>query len=186
MDNDTTLTNDTQPDAVSTPAAGGEKAGTTADDTPQAGDTLSLAEINSITGKQFKDKDTALKSLKDMSSQAGKAADLEGRNKDLKDLQAKVEKMEADKFFDANAEYGANRTLIEALAKANGQTFDGVIATDAYKDAKRAAPKEKRTVMDSTRRTQSSESRDKDFEEARKSGKWGSFVVRHHMGDTAQ
>jgi len=62
-----------------------------------ATDSLSFAEINELTGKDYKDKDSALKSIKDMSSMAGKAADLEGKLKKKEESLSPDEELSAVK-----------------------------------------------------------------------------------------
>lgn len=129
-------------------------------------DALSLAEINELTGKNYKDKETALKSIKDMSSQAGKAADLEGKlakakeavgngeNPEVAELREQLNQLQQDAFYSQNPE--VNRALAETIAKANGITPQEAIATDLYKNTV-AAP-DKRTVAQSNSRVASPKS----------------------------
>lgn len=58
-------------------------------------ESLSLAEINAITGMTYKTKEAALKSIKDMKSMAGKAASLEGQAPDIAKMQAQIAEQEA-------------------------------------------------------------------------------------------
>lgn len=137
-------------------------------DSVVADNSLSLEEINSITGMNYKDKETALKSIKDMKSQAGKAADLEGKIKQaqadpqtsdeqvqalreqLNSLTEKLNQSETEAFFNSNEEYKSNRALIEKLAKADGVSPREVVESDVYKSV--AKEPEKRTVAASNNR----------------------------------
>lgn len=136
--------------------------------------SLSLAEINEITGMSYKDKATALKSIKDMKSQAGKAADLEGKikaaqnnpntsNEEVQELKEQLNQLseqlstsEKNSFFNGNDEYAANRELIEKLAKADGISVQDVVASDMYKNVVKQP--EKRTIAASNNRQAQSSS----------------------------
>jgi len=105
-----------------------------------ATDSLTLSEINDLTGKTYKDKESALKSIKDMSSQAGKAADLEGKlkkvetpNKQLTAVQEQLSQLQNDAFFKDNEDFNTNRELIEKIAKADGISNQEVVETELYK-----------------------------------------------------
>ena len=63
MDNQDNLTDSTLPGATHVEASGGQAA---------VADTLSLAELNTLLGKDFKDKATALKAVKDTFSYIGR------------------------------------------------------------------------------------------------------------------
>lgn len=156
-----TPTEETQAEESQLNSAAGDEADSVAtgnsQDTQVNADSLSLAEINEITGMSYKDKDTALKSIKDMKSQAGKAADLEGKLKvaaaagdDAKyaDLQEQLNQTKLEVFYSQNPE--VNKELVETIAKANGITPQEAINTDLYKNTV-AAPA-KRTVADTNNR----------------------------------
>lgn len=124
-----------------------------------ATDSLTLAEINEITGMSYKDKDSALKSIKDMKSQAGKAADLEGKvkqaqadpntsNELLAQLQEELNQTKLDVFYSKHPD--ANKELIETIAKANGISPQEAMESDLYKSTVTAPSK--RTVADSNNR----------------------------------
>lgn len=130
--------------------------------TESSADSLSLAEINEITGMSYKDKDTALKSIKDMKSQAGKAADLEGKMKAaeaepqtsderMASLQEQLNQTQLEVFYSQNPD--VNRELVETIAKANGIKPQEAINTELYKNT--VAQPSKRTVVDSNSRKQS-------------------------------
>lgn len=183
-------TNGAQPDAVSTPAADGAEAGSAVSSPSEDGSTLTLAEINQMLGKQYKDKATALKSLQDMSSMAGRAADLMGRQNGEQpgneENTKRIEALELDNFFARNPEHEANKTILEALAKANNISIQKATELEAYQDVvKRTAKSEKRTVVDSKPRQQSAapdKAYTEDFAKAKQSGDpsaWGKLVVDH-------
>lgn len=127
-----------------------------------ATDSFSLEDLNKITGRTYKDKETALNSIREWQSQAGKVADLEGKlktakadpdtpNSEVAELKAQLDALnekltisERESFFNSNEEYTANRTLIEKLAKADGITPAEVVASEDYQ--KLVAQPAKRTV----------------------------------------
>ena len=123
-------------------------------------DALSLAEITELTGMNYKDKDSALKSIKDMKSQAGKAADLEGKlakakeatskggNPDVAELKEQLNQLQKDAFYSQNPE--VNRDLAETIAKANAISPQEAVTTDLYKNT--VATPEKRTVAQTNNR----------------------------------
>lgn len=150
-----TPTEETQVDASQLNAAAGAEADAVVTATTNA-DTLSLSEINEITGMSYKDKETALKSIKDMKSQAGKAADLEGKikaaqaapstsNDELATLKEKLNQTQLEVFYSNNPQYRANKELLETIAKANGMTAQEAAETDLFKNTVAKEP-EKRTV----------------------------------------
>lgn len=163
-------TDDTQVDDSQLKSAAGDEAVTV--DTDTSADSLSLKEINEITGMNYKDRDTALKSIKDMKSQAGKAADLEGKLKaaqaDPKTTDEEVAllkeqlnqfqaKQEASDFYSANPD--ANRDLIETIVKANGMSREEAMQTDLYKNTVAKEP-EKRTIAAPNNRVAQTQSKE--------------------------
>ena len=160
-------TEETQVDESQLNSAAGDEAESVATD------SLTLAEINSLTGKTYKDKESALKSIKDMSSQAGKAADLEGKlakaneskpEEQLNSLQTQLSQLQNDAFFKDNQDYSDNRELIEKIAKADGISNAEVVETELYKSVSgTVASQSKRTVASSNGRVaQSSASKEFD------------------------
>ena len=159
--NTDTPTVETQVDDSQLKSATGNTAESVATDNQPSADSLSLAEINDITGMSYKDKETALKSIKDLKSQAGKAADLEGKLKNLptdnngktddsayNELKEQLNQLQNDNFYTKNPD--ANRDLVETIAKANGMSREEAMQTELYKNTV-AAP-EKRTVASSNNR----------------------------------
>ena len=158
------LTEETQADASQLNAAAGDEAESVAPDS-SATDSLTLEELNEITGKNYKDKDSALKSIKDMNSQAGKAANLEGQIKaakqdpevssdELATLREELNQTKLEVFYSQNPD--ANRELLETIAKANGLSPQEAMNTDLYKNTVAKEP-EKRTVAASNNRVASGE-----------------------------
>ena len=97
-------------------------------------EALTLDELNTFLGKNFKDKDSALKSLKDTFSYVGKKKE---------DITPKIdpnqfisrEQYETDMFYSRNAEYATPevREVIDAMAKAKGLSPKDVVSSDTFK-----------------------------------------------------
>jgi hypothetical protein len=104
--------------------------------TPQAADALSLAELNQLLGRQFKDRDSALKSIQDtykfattrVSDVASKLD--EGARAELKRLNDTVEAQNKELFYVQNPKFAPHRKLIDSL----GKNPNEVINTDIFKD----------------------------------------------------
>lgn len=152
-------TQETHPGAESTPAAGGNEAVTTTGG-------LTLEEINAITGRDYKDLETAKSSIKEMQQMAGKAADLEGKIKTLQDmpktdeelrskvaeLSQAVEQNKLETFFAKNPDHADNRSLLERLAVSYGD-ISKAMESPEYKSVLEAQTvakesQSKRTVAD--------------------------------------
>lgn len=164
-----TPTEEAQVDTSQLNVATGDEAETVV---PDNSDNLSLAEINEITGMSYKDKETALKSIKDMKSQAGKAADLEGKLKAASEngddaryneLQEQLNQTKLEVFYSQNPD--VNRELVETIAKANGITPQEAVNTDLYKNTA-TAPKKRTVATSNNRQTQE----EKPFNPAEHSG----------------
>lgn len=107
-------------------------------------DTLSLAELNQFLGKDFKDKETALKSLKDTQSFVGKRSeDIEaevraklaqgngsGNAAEAPASKSEVRSLRNDLFFRDNPQYAPHRALIEKL----GEDPAEVVGSQEFKD----------------------------------------------------
>lgn len=97
-------------------------------------DTLTLAELNQALGKNYKDKDSAIKSFKDTFSYVGKK---------IEDIAPKIdpnqfisrEQYETDMFYSRNSEYSQPevREVIDAMAKAKGVSPKDVVTSDSFK-----------------------------------------------------
>lgn len=121
MTNQDNLTEDTLSDAAHVDAADGSKA---------VADTLSLAELNQYLGKDFKDKATAFKAVKDTFSYVGKKTETPQQTASDPDLKAKVQSLEEEIFYANHPEYREQRELIKQFGKAPAE----VVAMDAFKN----------------------------------------------------
>lgn len=117
---------------------------------------LTLAELNASLGKNFPDKDTALKSLKDTFSYVGKR--IEDIRKEvvpdekLTSMEQTIKKLETDMWFKDNPEHAPLRSMIEKMGKPQD-----VVNTPEYKTAFEKIKgydefQSKRTVLDSNPR----------------------------------
>jgi hypothetical protein len=102
--------------------------------TKDQADSLSLAELNRLTGKNFPSKESALKSITDTYSYVGKKREDVAREvkaeisaSDVTDkLARELEEMRKERFFDRNPKYAepSVRKLIERLGGSPEQTVD--------------------------------------------------------------
>lgn len=87
-------------------------------------DALFLKEISAATGKNFDSKDKALKAIKDTWSYVGKkqedAATAAERRLAESGEYVRRSEIETEFFYRDNKEANAHRTLVDAVAKANG------------------------------------------------------------------
>jgi hypothetical protein len=131
-------------------------AGDEAVSTPEV---FTLEELNAITGKTFKSKESALKSIKDMNSMAGKAADLIGNDKKASETQAQYEAriaaLEQEAFLARNPQHEANLELLQTLAKGAGVSLKEAAELPAYQkviESAQQAAQSKRTIASPTNR----------------------------------
>lgn len=97
-------------------------------------EALTLNELNTFLGKNYKDKASALKSLQDTFSYVGRK---------VEDITPKIdpnqfisrEQYEQDMFYSRNAEYSTPevREVIDAMAKAKGMSPKDVVNSDTFK-----------------------------------------------------
>jgi len=128
MDNQENITPDTLPTEV-----GGQ--GAVADvkvPTEGSADSLSLKELNSILGKNFSDKDTALKAVKDTFNYVGKKSEINEQELAAKGFVSKSE-FEKELFYRDNPEHAKNQEILESLAKAKGVSLREAAQSDSYK-----------------------------------------------------
>lgn len=99
---------------------------------PVPSDSLSLAEMNAFLGKNFTDIETAKKAIKDTFNYVGKKAE---PDEDL--LKAKgyltKEQLDNELFFRDNPDHASNKSILEALAKANNVSIQEAAKMDSYK-----------------------------------------------------
>lgn len=133
----------TNPDANLEGASSGNTA--VGGNAPQ--ESIPLSELKSVLGKNWKDKDTALKSLKDMQSYTGKVGQLEKDLEALRNGQSgnaipqinnevlnRVNALENELWFEKNSQYKPMRPLVEKLAKAEGKGLHEVVELPEFKD----------------------------------------------------
>lgn len=113
------LTDTTLPDAAHVTAASGDAA---------VSETLSLAELNSTLGKDFKDKGTALKALRDTQSYVGKKLDAVAPAPNTA-LESEVNKLKEEVFYASHPELKGHEDIIKAM----GSNPAEVVGTEVFK-----------------------------------------------------
>lgn len=117
---------------------------------------ITLDELKAITGKDYPDKETALKSIKDTNSYVGKRKEDIAKEvapvEKLTVMEQTIKKLETDMWFKDNPEHAALRPIIEKM----GNPAD-VINTPEYKAVFEKTKgfdefQSKRTVLDSNPR----------------------------------
>lgn len=96
-----------------------------------AASSLSLAEINAALGKNFTNKDAALKSWKDTNSFVGrKAESTVDQNQYIS-----RDQYETDMFYTKNPEYEQSgvRSIIDSMAKSEGKKPSDIVNSDSFK-----------------------------------------------------
>lgn len=115
------LTDDSQLAATHVDAGGEQSA---------VADTLSLAEINSTLGKDFKDKATALKSLRDTQSYVGKKIDAVSPAPVIDNaLKSEVDSLKKEVFYASHPELKGHETMLNALGSNPAEAYQ----SDAFK-----------------------------------------------------
>lgn len=131
----------------------------TGDEAVSTPEVFTLEELNAITGKTYKSKDSAIKSIKDMNSMAGKAADIIGNDKKAGESKAQYEEriaaLEQDNFLARNPQHEANLELLQTLAKGAGVSLKEAAELPAYLkviESTQQATQSKRTIPSSNSR----------------------------------
>jgi hypothetical protein len=157
-------------------------------------DALTLEEINQTLGRNYADKPTALKALKETFSFVGKKADDiapaitaapttstdDATAKALADIQ---KQLKTSQFYENNPEY--NTPEAKELINSFGGEPEEVIQKDIFKKALKAIQSESVTdksqsVMRSNSRVAATDSDyQTDFEAAQASGNWAGFLAKH-------
>jgi hypothetical protein len=120
-ENQENLTDKTVPDDAHVTSAEGGAA---------VSNALSLAELNQTLGKDFKDKETALKALKDTQSYVGKKiAAVSPAPAVDPNLASKVQTLETQVFYANNPEFKGHEAIINAM----GTNPAEVVGSDAFK-----------------------------------------------------
>ena len=120
MENQDNLTPDTLPGGTHVEPSGGQEA---------VADTLSLAELNQYLGKDFKDKATALKAVKDTFSFVGKKQETTASATVSPELEAQVQSLKEEVFYSQHPEYSEYRSIIKKM----GGNPSEVVGTDEFK-----------------------------------------------------
>lgn len=122
------------------PFAGGidiESSDRTGNANEQAAPLLTLEEINKLTGRNYKDVDTARKGLTDTFKYVGKAGKIESENKELKELVEQKDKvlgselsqMREALFYTQNPQYESHKDIISSM----GSDPRKVVESEAFK-----------------------------------------------------
>lgn len=108
--------------------------------------SIPLSELNKMLGKDFKDKDTAIKSLKDTQSYTAdvgvlkkRLSELEGGSAsaatgDIVEVKAQISALQNDLYFERNPKYKSARPIVEKLARAEGKRLDEVVDMPEFKE----------------------------------------------------
>lgn len=150
--------------------------------------SLSLEEINSTLGKDFKDLDTALKSVKDTYSYVGKQKDnikkeiIEETPEKVVDIDTTQYMSRADynreRFYDKNPQYESYRDILgndpaESLKKETiKKTVDNAIAYSENENSKSILHSNGKVVEKNSDYT-------KDMQRAQQTGNWAEFLEKH-------
>jgi len=177
------ITEETIPEEVEeTPTDGAEAVGEVVEEP-----TVSLKALNEKLGKDFKDVDTALKSVKDTYSYVGKK--VEDVKQDVKQEVTKEvtpdpdsfvsrDEYNRDMFYKDNPELAPYKHILgdkpeEALKdEKTKETLDKLSAYDKAVNSKSVIHSNARTVDQNS-------DYNKDFEQAQKTGDWSSFLSKH-------
>ena len=108
---------------------------------------IPLSELNKGLGKDFKDKDTALKSLRDTQSYVAQVGTLKSQLEKLQtqpqtpqasgeiaELKAQLENIQKENFFERNQPLKTIRPTVEAFAKAHGKPLNEVAEMPEIKE----------------------------------------------------
>lgn len=105
---------------------------TGADGGAAVAETLSLAELNALLGKDFKDKATALKSVKDTYAYVGKKVDTVAPAAQVQTnpaIEAQLNSLKGEIFYANHPEYKGHEAIINAM----GSDPAEVVGTAAFK-----------------------------------------------------
>lgn len=108
---------------------------------------IPLSELNRGLGKEFKDKDAAIKSLKDTQSYVAEVGTLKAQverlqgqpqtpvaSREVAELKAQLENIQEDNFFERNQPLKSIRPIVKAFAKANGKRLEEVVELPEIKE----------------------------------------------------
>jgi hypothetical protein len=140
----------------------------------QAG-AMTLEELNQTLGKNFTDKATALKALKDTFSYVGKKAEPDDELLRAKGFMTKQE-FETELFLRDNPQHAANKKILESIAKADGISLaEAAKSPDYTKLFESASEYEKvqslKTVLNPNPRLQQAQERTATVAELKEAGR---------------
>jgi len=95
-------------------------------------DYMTLTEINSHLGKNFADKDTALKALKDTFSYVGKKVEPDEALIKAQGYMTRAE-LENELFFRDNPGHAGNKDILSAIAESKKISYAEAAKTESYK-----------------------------------------------------
>jgi len=171
------------------PAEGDEKVS----DESQPGESdiasLSLEELKGTLGREFKSKEDALKSIKDTYAFVGKKQEAAPeQSKEEPSARDEIDNLKQELFFTQRPELKDARPILDALAKANGQSLQEAAESDVFKETFSKIKgfdesQEKRTVMDGARRFDGgAEDTQKEFSNAiGDKEKMAEFTIKHFL-----
>lgn len=167
------------------PAEGGEKVSADSNDQGQAAiAALTLEELNGALKREFKSKEDALKAIKETYSFVGKKS-VEPEKAQTSD---EIRALRDELYFTKHPEYEVARPILEALAKANGQSLEETAESDVFRTTyskikESDESQSKATVMEGGRRfPEVSEDKQREFSEAvGDKEKMASYVLKHYL-----
>lgn len=132
-----------------------------------------LSELNKGLGKDFKDKDSALKSLRDTQTYVAEVGTLKSQLQrfqqstspaaagEVAELRAQMESLQRDSFFDRNPQFKPIRSVVETFSKANAKALNEVVELPEIKELSEKVSgfeqsQKMRTVLESNPRLASS------------------------------
>lgn len=137
-------------------------------------EALTLSEMNAYLGKNFPDKATALKALKDTFIFVGKKTEKVEENLKEKGFMTKQEFDDA-LFYRDNPNHAPHKEVLDSIAKAKGISLSEAAKTDSYKKLFEGAEnytksQSLKSVLESNPRLASVENRAKTVQDAIKAG----------------
>lgn len=115
----------------STPSASGDEAVTVTET-----NGLTLEDINALTGREYKDLESAKKSIKEWQAEASRAHQKPPEKEPGEtntDYEQRIKQLEVENFFARNQDHEGNRSLLEKIAKADGISLAEAIDSPEYK-----------------------------------------------------
>jgi len=143
--------------------------------TGETADGMTLTELNQTLGKNFTDKASALKALKDTFSYVGKKTEPDEELLRAKGYMTKQD-FEAEIFLRDNPQHLANKKILESIAKSEGVTLVEAAKTPEYsKLFESASEYEKaqslKTVLNPNPRLQQAQERTTTVQELKQNGR---------------